>query len=73
MTDIVPCRCPDATPDEHRLSHWHNTNGPPCWGRGGMSGQSFITICSCHSPVDEDADYRVVCRRSGTTIGDLRL
>ena len=70
-TNTRGCRCADGTPDEHRLSNWHNTGGPPCWGIYGLVGQSFITICSCHSPVDErplDVGFEIVCRRSGTVL-----
>ena len=68
------CRCPDSTPDEHRLSSWHNTSGPRCWGFFGPCGQSVIMICSCHSPVDErplDIGFEVVCRRSGMVLDQL--
>lgn len=68
---IPDCRCPDSTPDEHRLSSWHNTNGPRCWGNFGPCGQSCVTICSCHSPVDErplDVGFEIVCCRSGTVL-----
>ena len=77
-TFLTECRCPDAAPDEHRLSHWHNTGGPPCWGNRGLCGQAFIDICSCHSPVRrrllpvEDGllggGYEFVCHRSGEVL-----
>ena len=71
---VADCRCPDGTHSEHRLSSWHNTGGPPCWGRGGVVGHSFITICACHSPVDErpvaGVGFEIVCRRSGTVIDE---